>query len=574
MTSGLMAAALVPPFNIAALAWICLLPWLAITWSLPERHAGKWGFALGGFAGFVCFAIQTSWLSTVTLLGAIILPAYLALFWGLFGAFAATWANPWRVRDAFGKPVGGAVASLSAAAQMACVWGGLEWLRGWLFTGFGWNGLGVAFHETLAIAQAADVFGVVGLSMLVVFFQAVLLHAGRRLLERSGGGRWARWDFAVAVMLVAGTLCYGLVRIAGESEHESVRLKALLVQINIPQDAARVLWESHEVHLAYEEETLNALKQISAQDDQVLRQAIDTEGASHIRLQWPDWVIWPETALTGRILSADDGSWGTWQENLETIRRVRQVGDFHLMYGVNELEAARTNDGQLMWKEGGRIWNSVAIMDPEDQLQTYRKHHLVIFGEYIPFVESLPWLKRIYEQQSGASYGGAFTPGGAFEPVVTRGGGHAIGVIPSVCFEDTVPRLKRRFVRSGPQVIVNVTNDGWFKESPAAAQHFANARFRAIELRRPMLRSANTGVSAAVDTRGSTLHPDRGSDQRLLDSNGLSFIRGSLLVEIDIPLEPGFSLYVKLGDWPVIFLGISGLGWAFWQSRCLRNPIA
>ena len=571
LASGLMAAALVPPFDMAALAWICLLPMLAALWSLPPRRAGLKGFALGWTAGLVCFGIQVSWLNTVSSIAAVLLPAYLAIFWGAFGAFAATWGNPWRSRDDAGHPIGGAAASLRTAFQLAAVWAGLEWLRGWIFTGFSWNGLGVAFHETLVIAQAADVLGVAGLSMLLVFFQAVLLHAGRRLLQGIGGRRWARWDFAVAVMLVAMAMCYGIIRIATEGARESIRLKTLLVQINIPQEAARVLWSAHEVHMAYEDETLAALHAIKESDDETLRNAIESGEATRVALKWPDWVLWPETALTGRILITEDGSWGTWQENLETIRRVREAGDFHLIYGINELEAEANADGQLLWKENGRAWNSLAVMDADDNLQTFRKHHLVIFGEYIPFVDTIPLLKRIYEQQSGASYGGAFTPGESFDPLEIDTHGHTIGAIPSVCFEDSVPRLKRRFVRPGPQVIVNVTNDGWFKESPAAAQHFANARFRAIELRRPMLRSANTGISAAIDTRGSTIHPDNGNDQRLVDENGSHFTRGSLLVELDVPLEPGFSLYALLGDWPIITLGLAGFGWAFARSRSNRS---
>lgn len=566
LASGTMAAALVPPYDVAALAWVCLLPMMGVLWSLPRRHAGRWGFATGWLAGCVCQMIQINWLATVTTLGAVVLPAYLALFWGGFGAFAATWGNPWRTRDESGTPSGGALESSSMALVLACAWGGLEWLRGWLFTGFAWNGLGVAFHETLVIAQSADLLGVTGLSMLLVYFQCVVLHAGRRVFERRGGGVLARWDFAVAVMLVATSLCYGMLRISQETRRDSTRVRALLVQINIPQDAARVLWEAHEVHMAYEEETLAALARIRAADDQRMGEAMQAGGASRIGLEWPDWVIWPETALTGRILSADDGTWGTWHENLETIRRVREAGDFHLIYGINELEAERTPDGQLGYKEGGRIWNSLAVMDPHDRLQTFRKHHLVIFGEYIPLVESMPWLKRIYEQQSGAAYGGAFTPGDSFDPLMVRGGGRQMGIIPSVCFEDTVARLKRRFARSGPQVIVNVTNDGWFGTSPAAAQHFANARFRAIELRRPMLRCANTGVTAAVDTIGSTAHPDDGSEQRLVDGTGSHFTRGSLLAAIDVPNDAGFSLYARLGDWPVICLGLWSL-WAGYRRR-------
>jgi apolipoprotein N-acyltransferase len=137
-------------------------------------------------------------------------------------------------------------------------------------------------------------------------------------------------------------------------------------------------------------------------------------------------------------------------------------------------------------------------------------------------------------------------------------GGTVVGAIPTVCFEDSVPRLTRRFLRLGPQVIVNVTNDGWFKQSAAAEQHFDYAKFRAIELRRPMLRCANTGVSAAISTTGSTAHPDSGTSQILTDPAGSHFTRGSLLTELDVPLQPSFSLYAVIGDWGIVFLALLG----------------
>jgi apolipoprotein N-acyltransferase len=254
-----------------------------------------------------------------------------------------------------------------------------------------------------------------------------------------------------------------------------------------------------------------------------------------------------------------------WMENMETIRQVRQAGPFSLIYGLNELEAD-LNGENLVQRPKGRAFNSLVTMTPEDDLQSFRKRHLVIFGETIPFVDSLPWLKKIYEQQSGQEFGGSFSPGDSLDPLPMNLNGTPIGIIPSICFEDTVPRLTRRFVRPGPQIIVNVTNDGWFKESPAAAQHFANARFRAIELRRPMLRCANSGVSAAIHANGSTSHPDTGKPQILRDQNGNHFTRGSLLAEIDIPLQPGFSLYAIIGDWGIILIALSGLSIA-WLTR-------
>ncbi len=578
VASGGLVACLFPPLDIAALAWVSMLPLLAALWTVDQRRPARNGFWLGWLAGVVSYGIQFSWIGIVSPLGLVVLPIYLGCFWGAFGAFAATLGNPWRSVGGGGADVSGwseCTRSLRLAFCNGAVWAGLEWLRGWLFTGFGWNGLGVAFHETLAIAQAADLLGVTGLSLLLVFFQATLLQTGRRIARSAvDGKRRLRLDFAVAASVVGALVCYGLVRMAMEGRGETIRLKTLLVQIHIPQDAAQVLWEPDKVHLAYEEETLKALNHLTDQGAEQLRQSLEQSGEADVSLDWPDWVMWPESALTGRILRAADGTWGTWRENQETIAQVRTAGPFQLIYGINELEAEPTGDDQLLMKPGGRAWNSLAVMSPEDDLQTYRKRHLVIFGETIPFVDTVPFLKKIYEQQAGIEYGGSFTPGVSVEPLaIPTADNRVIGAIPTVCFEDSVPRLPRKFVRPGPQVIVNVTNDGWFKESAAAAQHFANARFRAIELRRPMLRCANSGVSAAIDSKGSYAHPDSGKPQIIRDASGSHFTRGSLLTTLDVPVHPSFSLYALIGDWGVITLACLALAWA-WAGRHMEAPQA
>jgi apolipoprotein N-acyltransferase len=562
--SGLMVAALVPPFSFATLAWICLIPLLIALWSLKGKHRAKKGFLIGYLAGAIAFGIQVSWLSTVSWLGPIVLAGYLALFFGAFGAFAATIGNPWN-RD--GKVSDSPFRCLFTAFTHATVWAGLEWLRGWLFTGFGWNGLGVAFHDTLVISQAADLLGVTGLSLMLVFFQCVLVQVAHRLKKTASDGiRRPRWDFAATALGVGFLIAYGLLRIAGESGKESIPLKALLIQLNIPHEGATVLWPAEQVHMGYEDETLAALEAITKADEEKLKAAIGKSDEGEIELSTPDWVLWPETALAGRIIRTDSGEWGSWRENLDTISRVREGGNFDLLYGVVEIEGEAREDG-LYQKEKAKIYNSIAIQNAAGDLETYRKRHLVIFGETIPFVESIPLLKKIYEQQAGAEYNGSFTAGPSLDPLPAKLKGKDIGIIPAVCFEDTVPRLTRKFVRNTPQIIVNLTNDGWFKESPAAAQHFANARFRAIELRRPMLRCANTGVSAAIDTIGSTAHPKTGKPQVLTDENGSSFLRGNLLTEVKIPLQPGFSLYAHIGDWGIILLSVIGLAAAVMERR-------
>jgi apolipoprotein N-acyltransferase len=562
--TGVMVALLFPPYSFAGLAWFCLIPLLIALWSLDGKHRAKKGFLIGYLAGVVSFGIQVSWLSTVSWLGPVVLSLYLALYWGAFGAFAATVGNPWHQKGGVSESP---FRCLFNAFTHATIWAGLEWLRGWMLTGFGWNGLGVAFHDTIVISQAADLLGVAGLSLMLVFFQAVLVQVGHRMKQASVDGiRRPRWDFAATALCVGFLIVYGILRIAGESGKESIPLKALLVQINIPQDASVQLWSAEEVHMAYEEETISALEKITADDEKALQEAIAKSEEGEIQLNSPDWVLWPETALTGRIIRTADGEWGAWRQNVDTIRRVREAGRFDLIYGVVEIEGEAREDG-LYEKQNPRIYNSIAVQTADDELLTFQKHHLVMFGETIPFVDSIPFLKKIYEQQSGAEYSGSFTAGPSLDPLPIMLDGKEIGIIPSVCFEDTVPRLTRKFVRDEPQVIVNLTNDGWFDESPAAAQHFANARFRAIELRRPMLRCANTGVSAAIDTIGSTAHPATGKPQTITDGKGRSFVRGSLLTELKIPLQPSFSLYAVIGDWGIIGLSLVGLGVSFLQNR-------
>jgi apolipoprotein N-acyltransferase len=565
IATGLMVAALFPPFSFSLLAWICMIPLLIALWSIDGKHRAKKGFLIGYLAGAISFGIQVSWLSTVSWLGPIVLAGYLSIYWGIFGAFAATIGNPWNQKKGISETP---ARSLFNAFTHAAIFAGLEVARGWMLTGFGWNGLGVAFHETLAISQVADLLGVAGLTLMLVFFQAVIVQCFRRLKRAPADGKKSpRWDFTVTAVVIGVLLGYGILRISLENNKPSVSLKTLLVQINIPHEGARVLWPTQQVHMTYEEETLEALKNIADQDDKNLQEAMQKNAEGEIELNAPDWVLWPETALNGRLLSTDDGQYGSYIENLDTISRVRESGgNFKLIYGAVEIEGEAHEDG-LYQKENAKIYNSIVVETPSGDIQTFRKHHLVIFGETIPLLDTFPFLQTIYEQQSGQKYYGSFSAGESLEPLEVDLRGQTIQIIPSVCFEDTVPRLTRKFIRNSPQIIVNLTNDGWFKTSPAAAQHFANARFRAIELRRPMLRCANTGVSAAISTIGSTAHPKTGKNQAILDKDGSSFVRSHLLTELNIPLKPSTSLYSIIGDWGILLLSLVAIAASILESR-------
>ncbi|WP_035601169.1 apolipoprotein N-acyltransferase [Haloferula sp. BvORR071] len=536
IASGLGMALLFPPHSFGKLVWIALVPLLASLWSLPEKRRKRKAFGLGYLTGLAFFLLNIVWLRTVSDAGWIALSLYLSLFPAFFALFASTWGNPWRKNEDEGL----FHAPLHAMA-CALVWAGLEWLRSWLFTGFGWNPLGVAFHETPVFAQAADLLGATALSILPIFVQGTLLQlCVRRSSQYHSAEQRRRVALGSATLFMAACYGYGMWRINTVQKGETIPLKALLVQLNIPQQAGAQEWEATEIHMGYEDDTLKALQQPGAPK--------------------PDWVLWPETALTGRILRLDDGTALMPIDNKISIDRVREGGDFTLIMGLNELEGEQKGDEYWM-KENARGWNTMTILPPDGSIATFRKHHLVIFGEYIPFVEKLPFLAKIYEQQTGTKFGHGFSVGESLDPMPAEVKGESVSIIPTVCFEDTVPRLVRKFTRDEPQIIVNITNDGWFKESEGADQQFANARFRAIELRRPMIRAANTGVSAAITSTGITLNPHsrEWKSQELRDENGSTFTRGTLFVDVDIPKHPIRTLYSIIGDWGLIGLALAAI---------------
>jgi len=389
LASGFGMAALFPPYGISQLIWIVLLPLLFALWSLGEEKRKRKAFGLGFLTGLAFFLPNLAWLRTVSDAGWGALSVYLALFPAMWALFAATWGNPWRGEEKglFHVP--------RHALACALVWTGLEWLRGWLFTGFGWNTLGTAFHESLVFAQSADLLGAIGLSILPIFVQGVLLQVCvRRVTQFHSGGMRRRVALGSVVLVMVGSYGYGMWRMISALKVDSIRLNALLVQLNIPQEASRQLVEAIEIHMRYEDETLEGLGVV---DGETVH-SINSKGNQAPK---PDWVLWPETALTGGILRMDDGKWVTAQENWNTIERVRQGGgEFTLMFGVNEMEGEWDGD-EPMRKRDARAWNSLAVMPADGSLQTFRKHHLVIFGEYIPLVEKLPFLAKIYEQQAG-----------------------------------------------------------------------------------------------------------------------------------------------------------------------------
>ncbi len=529
-----------PPWNVEVLAWVGLLPLLALLWPLGVDGRGlRRPFWTGYVAGLAFFFPDVAWVrhsARVThgaldhewlgwgpeLLGAAAvtgLAGYCALYFGLWTWFVARFACPRAGRLTGGTAAESTMESLRCCGLAAAAWVGSEWLRGWVLTGFGWDGLGVALHRNTALIQIADVVGVTGLAFLPVFVGCAAWVNVMRLVRqwRGQGTVRSRLDFTLAMVLLLGVAVYGMLRIRAPLAEPAVEVRTLLVQPNVPQV---VRWD--------ENTDLMTFYQRLHERTRLYAEARGGEASPM------DLVVWPENAVP-IVLDQDAEAAGFHRSFFD---EVLGEGDFSLLTGVGTRAA-----------EAGQFHNSALLFhDDFETQQRAHKAHLVPFGEYLPLREELGFMETLF----GDILPGDFQPGSGYEPLRMRlDAGREVELIPLICFEDTVGRFARRFARPGPQILANVTNDGWFLQSRETEVHLANAVFRAVELRRPMLRAANTGVSCFIDPLGRVM-------SRLEDPvTGSSFLEGCLPGVLRVPVNGEMTFYARFGD--AFALGCLGL---------------
>ncbi len=480
-TTGALCALALPPFDYNEFGWVALIPLLFAVEDCRPSEAFRRGYV----AGLVFFGMTTWWIIHVSLPGMVGLVAFLALY---FGA-AAAWLSMIRSgSDAVWR-------NLIAAVAGTAGWVTLEWMRGhFVFGGFGWNGLGVTQHRNVPFIQFASVTGVYGISALVcfvniAFFQTIRRfgsNLGRRLprSERGEPVRRLSWEFYLAMLLVCGAFLHGLREMRTTDGGRSLRLA--LVQANIPQ----------------------TLKFDPAEKPMILeRYRSLTEVAL---LAEPELIIWPESA-TPEPMRYDPESFA-----LATNFAVK--ANAHLLTGTIDLTPYSTPS---------EAFNGAILVRPDGTLGgIYHKIHLVPFGEYVPLRKILPFMKWL-------------TPIG---DSLERGKDYTLFHLPDldfgvvICFEDTVPEVYRGFVKRGVDFMVNLTNDAWFKESPAAEMHLANAVFRCPETRRWLIRGTNNGVTCAVDPNG------------VVRMRTASFTAVAKLFVPAFPAERPVTFYTQHGD--------------------------
>jgi apolipoprotein N-acyltransferase len=514
ITSGLLCAGCFAPFEQAWLCWIALAPLIAAIWFSGENARRRWlrHLLLGYVAGLAFFWTVFSWLITVTVLGWFTLQFYMAIYFALWAwvvgllrprdvAIAEQTSDKWsEMLERAGKSVRRpptapwlrSTTNLRLAFLVAAAWTSIEWLRGWLFSGWTWNDLGVALHANWLIIQIAEFTGVAGLSFVVVFGNVIAVTTTRRLILEARLHRMRpHYDLTFTMSVIVGLLTFGWH--VAQTKQPSKPLRVAMVQANIPREEK---FDPQYSRLIYD------------------KYARLSEIALHSSPP-PELVIWPESAMPGPVLLEGESN--------------RFVMDFvastkaDLLLGTVHVEEDRAYNAALLISDGG------------ERIQIYRKVHLVPFGEFVPGRHWVPLLERIV----GDQVPGDFDVG--TEYTIFRLTNRDEQIAPLICFEDTIGDLTRKFVLGGANLLTNVTNDGWFRHSAGSQQHLANSIFRCVETRRPMVRAANTGVTCFVNEFGRIT-------QVLQDDTGSSFTEGVLTGTVDVPIERSFTFYVRHGE--------------------------
>lgn len=340
----------------------------------------------------------------------------------------------------------------------AITWGALEYLRGWLFTGVTWCSLSSAMPGWPVFAQGASILGMFGLSAVYAMIALCFVPLFLRQAHRPG----LRKSFAPALF---GCLLLGII-----FAHGHMRLK------NSFTDGAPVVLAQAQGNVD-QAQKWNPSKQAATVQLYIRLSEIAIDRSLEAYGQKPDLLIWPETAMPFYFQNA--------------FEMGQPVRDFVAFEGVPLLFGVPAFGGELSDDESfNRVW----LLDGQgEDAGHYDKEHLVPFGEYIPRGLYVPFASEFLQ-----GYG--FTPGTADAPLAY--GQFRLGAL--ICYEAIFPELAQARVAGGANLLVNVSNDAWFADSPAPWQHLQLSAMRSIEQGRYTLRSTNTGLSALIDPAGRT----------------------------------------------------------------------
>ena len=432
---------------IPALSWISLIPLFLFL----HKISGKKALFTGWLAGIAYYLLMLYWVTIsmetygglppwLSVSGLIVLCIYMGLYHGIFCLIIAHVLHK--------EP-------LFPFWLAACLWVGLDYIRGFLFTGFPWMDAGY-FHYLSPLRQLADLGGHHILTFLIILVNGVLYRF------------WQNRSTLITIhqtwpglLCITAALIYCPVRLAQINRiiQHAPTVQTGVIQGNIDQ---AVKWKKD--HKLASVNTYIALTKTT----------LDTDHP-------PELIIWPETALPF-YPSLDPIFYHVLAETV-----LQKNTPYELLCGAPHFEKKKDKKYD--------IYNAALLLHANKKPEFYFKQHLVPFGEYIPFRSILPFPKAIVESI------GDFTPG--IKPSILQSAHARLGVL--ICIEAIYPELARKQVTQGAEILANITNDAWFGRSSAPTQHLAMTIFRAIENRRALARSANTGISALVSPTGEIL---------------------------------------------------------------------
>ncbi len=354
------------------------------------------------------------------------------------------------------------------------VWVLVEWLRGWFLSGFPWMTLGYSQIDS-PLAGFAPVAGVYGVSLALLLSATALLAAVLSIAQR-------RAKFAV-LAIIPWLVGYALQQVEW-TKPAGRAIRTTIVQGGVSQDQKWLPEQFPKTLTLYRNATLG--------------------GQDH------ELVVWPEVALPAAIDQVEN--------YLASIDDELALNQQSLVLGILERDFSTQ-----------AIYNSVLMLNGRDR-QTYRKRHLVPFGEYFPvpdFVRN--WMRLMSLPNTD------MTPGDSVQPLLETASGAKLAV--AICYEDAYG-AEQLYALPEASMLINVSNDAWFGDTIAPHQHLEIARMRALEVGRYMVRATNNGVSAFVDNKG-----------RILES-GPQF--EFVAMTLDIPPMSGLSPYSRVGNLPLV----------------------
>ena len=504
--SGFLLTLAFPDFSFFFIAWAALFPFLTAISDIDGKAAFKAGF----FMGIVHYSSLMYWtIYAMRIYGYMpyymCIPAFLLFIFylALYPAFfALLFSKLMNHVDSHGE------SPVIILCLTPSIWTALEYIRSILFTGLPWELLGASQHNFLHIIQIADIFGVYGISFLIVLVNTMLFIIQKSMRNDSWGieRRHLYICGVITLALVSAALYYGEQRITNlDAGADKWTYKTFsVIQGNIDQS---LKWDK-----SYQNEVITKYISLSLK-----------AGAEN-----PDLIVWPETS-TPFYFGIDP------LKTKMVIEGLKPAGAYFLIGSPAADKKEITSSEKSFSEDVMLYYNRAYLLDPNgDIIGSYDKSHLVPFGEYVPLKHLFPFIGKLVQEIGDFSSGKKGS--------IIEWNGNKIGVL--ICFEQVFPYLLRALSENGADVLVNITNDAWFGMTSAPYQHFSMGVFRAVESRKSLIRAANTGKSGFIDPVGRVV-----AETEIFEDAELTK---------QMPLNNETTVYVRFGDWFAVFCLLTG----------------